>query len=64
MKVIPLLSSTGAEDSLYDEVVPRSSDKYANLIRVQTTGDKRLSAASGYYELAEVKHEVPTVYRN
>ena len=28
------------------------------------TGDKRLSAASGYYELVEVKHEVATVYGN
>ena len=29
MKLIPLWSSTGAEDSLYEEVVPSSSDKYA-----------------------------------
>ena len=28
------------------------------------TGDKRLSAASGYYELVEVKYEVSTVYGN
>ena len=28
------------------------------------TGDKRLSAASSYYELVEVKLEIPTVYGN
>ena len=71
MKLIPLWSSTGAKDSLCDEVVPSSSDnttlsnnELLALIRLQMTGDKRLSAASGYYELVEVKDKVPTVYGN
>ena len=70
MKLIPLWSSTGAEDSLYDEVAPSSSDNTPlsnNDLSVPDTSadeDKRLSAASGYYELVEVKHEVPTVDGN
>ena len=70
MKLIPLWSSTGAEDSLYDEVAPSSSDNTPllnNDFSVPDTSadeDKRLSAASGYYELVEVKHEVLTVYGN
>lgn len=60
----------GAEDSLYDEVAPSSSDNTPllnNDFSVPDTSadeDKRLSAASGYYELVEVKHEVPTVDGN
>lgn len=60
----------GAEDSLYDEVAPSSSDNTPlsnNDLSVPDTSadeDKRLSAASGYYELVEVKHEVPTVDGN
>lgn len=70
MKLIPLWSSTGAEDSLYDEVAPSSSDNTPllnNGLSVPDTSadeDKRLSAASGYYELVEVKHEVPMVDGN
>ena len=71
MKLMPLWWSKGADDSLCDEVVPSSIDNtplsitnYWHLIRLQMTGDKRLSAASGYYELVEVKDEVPTVYGN
>lgn len=60
----------GAEDCLYDEVAPSSSDNTPllnNDLSVPDTSadeDKRLSAASGYYELVEVKHEVPTVDGN
>ena len=70
VKLIPLWSSTGIEDSLYDEVVPSSSDNTPlsnNELLVPDKGtdvDKRLSAASGYYELVEVKHEVCTVDGN
>lgn len=70
VKLIPLWSSTGVEDSLYDEVVPSSSDNTPlsnNELLVPDKGtdvDKRLSAASGYYELVEVKHEVCTVDGN
>ena len=70
VKLIPLWSSTGVEDSLYDEVVPSSSDNTPlsnNELLVPDKGtdvDKRFSAASGYYELVEVKHEVFTVDGN
>lgn len=70
VKLIPLWSSTGVEDSLYDEVVPSSSDNTplsSNELLVPDKGtdvDKRLSVASGYYEFVEVKHEVSTVDGN
>ena len=71
VKLIPLWSSTGVEDSLYDEVVPSSSDNTPlsnNELFLPDKGTdvdkRRLSAASGYYELVEVKHEVCTVDGN
>ena len=70
VKLIPLWSSIGVEHSLYDEVVPSSSDNTPlsnNELLVPEKGtdvDKRLSPASGYYEFAEVKHEVSAVDGN
>ena len=62
MKLIPLWSSTGAENSLCDEVVPSLIDNTplwnSELLvpdKAKMIGDKRLSTASGYYELVEVK---------
>ena len=71
MKLITLWSSTGAENSLCDEVVPSlidntplSNNELLAPDKATDDWDKRLSAASGYYELVEVKHEVSTVYGN